>query len=327
MMSELSTARSIASRGPDWRLRLLALAAVAVLLTLPTLTTGYTLGIVSEIFIFAIFAISLDLLIGHTGLFSFGHASFFGLSAYTVVLLGVHFGIGAWAGLAAGIVVSAIGAVVIGFFCIRVSGIPFLMLTLAFSQLLLSVAVKWRDVTGGTDGIGGLAKPSIFGVSLENQTAMYLVSLVAFIGVVWGMKRLLGSPLGSVFIGIRENEARMAAVGYPVARYKLLSFTIAGAIAGLGGGLYGIFTGFISSDVFLWSISGDAIVMIILGGTGTLLGPAVGAAIFLLMKNVVSSHSEHWMLVIGSVFILCVMLLREGVVGWLQQRLRRREDL
>ncbi len=193
------------------------------------------------------------------------------------------------------------------------------MLTMAFSQLLFSAAIKWRDVTGGTDGLGGLHKPSLFGQSLEQRDVIFYVAAAFFVAVFWGLRRLVAAPLGSVFIGIRENEARMRALSYDVQRYKLISFVIAGAIAGLAGGIYALFNGFISSDALHWSVSGDVIIMVILGGTGTIVGPVIGAALFLLMKNVISTYTDYWMLIIGVTFIACVLFLRQGVWGLVRQ--------
>ena len=252
------------------------------LLALPFLMTDYPRALISEIFIFAIFAMSLDLLLGFTGLMSLGHAAFFGLGAYAVAVLGTQFGVNAWLGVAAGIVVAGCGAALIGFFCVRTGGIPFLMLTLAFSQLVFSVALKWRDVTGGSDGIAIAERPSFLGYDLSHSLVMYFMALSFFALTYWGLRRLLNAPLGHAFVGIRENEQRMMAIGYPTRAYKLLSFTIAGAIAGLAGGLYAIFNGFISADAVYWTASGDILIMTMLGGAGTLIGPALGAAIVLL---------------------------------------------
>ena len=306
------------------RLRILTGYAllVAALAAMP-LAGNYVLGLVAEVLIFAIFAMSLDLLIGYTGMISFGHAAFFGLSAYAVVTLGVHLGVNGWIGMLAGVVLSALGALIIGFFCIRVTGIPFLMLTMAFSQLLFSVSVKWRDVTGGTDGIGGFQRPDLFGWSLDERMVLYYVTAAGFLFAFWFLRKLIASPLGSIFIGIRENELRMRTIGYPVQRYKLIAFVIGGAVAGLGGALYAFFNGFVSSDILHWALSGDAIVMVILGGTGTIVGPVIGAAVFLLLKNFVSSHHEYWMMWVGIAFILCVMFLREGIWGALVRYLPR----
>ena len=295
--------------------------ALVVVLALVPLTGNYVTGIAAEILVFAIFAMSLDLLIGYTGLLSFGHAAFFGVSAYTVVILGVHLGWSGWIGLVVGIVVSALIAAIIGFFSIRVSGIPFLMLTMAFAQLLFSLSIKWRAVTGGTDGLSGFQRPSLFGWSLDDRATQFYVVAVGFLFVLWFLRRLIASPLGSIFIGIRENEQRMSAAGYPVQRFKLVAFTLAGALAGVGGGLYALQNAFVSSDILHWALSGDAIIMVILGGTGTIIGPVFGAAAFLLLKNVLSSHTEYWLLWVGTIFILCVMFLRQGVWGWLVARL------
>jgi branched-chain amino acid transport system permease protein len=315
---------SPSGRTPDAPLQsrralVIALIGVAALVVYPLLVADYQRSLVTELFIFAIVAMSLDLLLGFTGLMSLGHAGFFGLGAYVVIVLGSLFGLDAWLGVLLGIGAAAFAALVIGYFCVRASGIPFLMLTLAFSQLIYSVALKWRDVTGGSDGIGLAMKPSVFGFSLSNSLAMYFAGLFFFVLCFLGLRRLVSSPLGRVFIGIRENEARMLAIGYATRRYKLASFTIGGAVAGLAGGLYAIFNGFISPDAVYWSASGDILIMVMLGGAGTLLGPVFGAAAFLLMKNLVSTYSEHWLAIIGVVFVACVLFFPGGFWGTLRQ--------
>jgi branched-chain amino acid transport system permease protein len=318
--SDVAIAPAVAttSRPSTLQTRAAEIAVLLALLVLPFLMTDYPRALVSEIYIFAIFAMSLDLLLGFTGLMSLGHAAFFGLGAYSVAVLGAQFGVNAWLGLAAGVAIAGCGAALIGIFCVRTGGIPFLMLTLAFSQLVFSVALKWRDVTGGSDGIAIAEKPSFFGFDLSNSLVMYFMALSFFALAYGGLRRLLNAPLGHAFVGIRENEQRMAAIGYPTRAYKLISFTIAGAIAGLAGGLYAIFNGFISADAVYWTASGDVLIMTMLGGAGTLIGPAVGAAIVLLMKNVVSSYSEHWLAIIGVTFICCVMFFPGGLWGALR---------
>ncbi len=315
----IAPAVSTTSRPTTTQTRAAGLVVLVALALLPFLMGDYPRALVSEIFIFAIFAMSLDLLLGFTGLMSLGHAAFFGLGAYAVAVLGVQFGLNAWLGVVAGVVIAGAGAALIGFFCVRSGGIPFLMLTLAFSQLVFSVALKWRDVTGGSDGMAIAEQPSFFGFSLSKSLTMYFMALSFFALIYWGLRRLLNSPLGHAFVGIRENEQRMMAIGYPTRAYKLISFTIAGAIAGLAGGLYAIFNGFISSDAVYWTASGDILIMTMLGGAGTLIGPAVGTAIFLLMKNVASSYSEHWLSIIGVTFICCVMFFPGGLWGTLQK--------
>lgn len=309
-----SASTPVTSQG--WSLRLLVLAAMLIF---PFAVPNYPQALVTEIYIFAIFAMSLDLLLGFTGLMSLGHAAFFGFGAYSVAILGTLFGVNAWIGLAAGVVIAGIAAIAIGFFCVRTSGIPFLMLTLAFSQLVFSVALKWRDVTGGSDGMAIADKPSFFGFDLANTRPMYFMALAFFLLCYGGLRRLIRAPLGHVFIGIRENEARMLAIGYPTRAYKLLSFAIAGALAGLAGGLYAIFNSFISPDAVYWTASGDILIMTMLGGVGTLIGPALGTGVFLLLKNVASSYSEHWLLIIGLIFICCVLFFPGGIWGMLRQ--------
>jgi branched-chain amino acid transport system permease protein len=274
---------------------------------------------VTEIYIFAIFAMSLDLLLGYTGLMSLGHAAFFGLGAYGVAILAAHLGINAWIGVAAGVLIAAVASGVIGFFCVRTTGISFLMLTLAFSQLVFSAALKWRELTGGTDGLAVPDKPGFFGFDLSNSLNMYFMGLVFFLLCYGSLRRLLNSPLGHTFVGIRENEARMLAIGYATHAYKLLSFVIAGSLAGLSGGLYAVFDSFISPDAVYWTASGDILIMVMLGGAGTLIGPVIGTALFLLMKNVVSSYSDHWLLIIGVIFNACVMFFPGGIWGMLRQ--------
>jgi len=291
---------------------------IVCLAILPLAAGSYVGGIVTEILIFSIFAMSLNLLIGYTGLLSFGHAVFFALGAYAVILLGVHLGVNAWLGIVAGICMAALGAAMIGYFCIRVSGVSFFMLTLAFSQLVYTLAVKWRELTGGSDGLGGLQRPFFFGRDMAEPMNVYYLALAGFVMSYWFIGRLVSSPLGRTFAGIRENEERMRAIGYPVQGYKLLSFIIGGMLAGFSGGIYAIFNGFISPDAVHWGTSGEVLVMVILGGIGTLAGPVVGAGVFLIAKNMISSHTNYWLMIVGTIFVLCVMFFRGGIYGALR---------
>lgn len=296
-------------------------AAVVALALVPPLGGSYLGNIVVEVLIFAILAMSLDLILGYTGLISFGHATYFGIGAYAAILCGGVLGLGGWLGLLVGIVGAGAAAAAIGAICTRVGGIPFLMLTMAFGQLVYSVSLKWRGLTGGSDGIGGLARPSLFGWSLNDPLAFYYTVLALFLLSYFALRRLIDSPLGHVFVGIRENESRMRAIGYPTRRYKQVAFIIAGAFGGLSGGLYALFNGFISPESLHWTASGDVLMMVILGGVGTLVGPVIGTAVFLIMKNLVSSYNDHWMMIVGVIFVCCVMFFRQGLYGWLLGRL------
>jgi branched-chain amino acid transport system permease protein len=294
---------------------LLRACALILLFLAPVFFGRFLQGVATEVLIFGIFAMSLDLLIGFTGLISFGHALFFAVGAYTVVILGVRFDLSPFVGIMAGIVLSIGVAAAVGYLCIRVSGIAFLMLTMAFSQLFYSMAIKWRSLTGGSDGVGGLDRPSIFGLDLEKPLVFYYCVLIVFLIVLWAMRRLINAPLGHALVGIRENDARMRSIGFPVQSYKLIAFIIAGGIAGLAGGLFAVYAGFVSADLVYWTRSGEVLIMTVLGGVGTLVGPALGAAIFIVAKIYISSFTDHWLLVIGLIFVLCVLFFKQGVYG------------
>jgi branched-chain amino acid transport system permease protein len=207
---------------------------------------------------------------------------------------------------------------VIGALCVRSSGVTLLMLTLAFSQLVYSVVLKWRDLTGGSDGLGIPDKPGFFGWDLSDGTVMYYMTFAFLLLGYAVLRRLVASPVGHAFIGIRENESRMRAIGYSVEAYKLVSFVIAGAFAGLAGGLYAIYNGFVSPETAYWNASGNVLIMVMLGGAGTLIGPVLGAGFFLLMQNIVSSYTEHWMLIIGVIFVSSVLFFPWGIWGSLR---------
>lgn len=310
-MDPAAPARGVASAP-----RYAAIILVGVLATVPLWLGDYGRSLVAEIMLYCIFAMSLDLLMGYTGLMSFGHAAFFGLGAYTVAVLGAQFGFHPLLGGLAAVCLAALLAVVIGFFCIRASGVYFIMLTLAFAQLLYTVALKWRTVTGGSDG---MAAPQ-----LGSGTETYWAILLALVIVYLALRRLIASPLGQVFVGIRENEARMRAAGYATSGYKLLSFVIAGCLGAIAGALFAMHIGFVSPAVLFWMLSGEGMIMVVLGGMGTLVGPMIGATGFLLLKHFVSIHSHHWELLVGATFIACVLFFKQGIYGWIRERWTQR---
>jgi branched-chain amino acid transport system permease protein len=299
-------------------------AFLLLALAWPFLVGSYGTGLITEALIFAIAAMSLDLLMGYSGLVSFGHAAFFGVGAYALALSGMKLGLNPWLGILIAVATSAVAALLIGYFCVRVSGVAFFMLTLAFAQLLYSGAVKWRGLTGGSDGVGGFARPQFVGVSLDDPMYMYFACLLAFALSLWLLRRIISSQFGHALVGLRENETRMRALGYSTDRLKLCAFVISGAFAGFSGALYAIYNSFISPDALSFAQSGMFLLMVVLGGVGSLVGPAIGAAIFLLMKQFVSSHTEHWLLIVGIIFVSCVMFFRSGVYGFLKQWRERR---
>ena len=311
-------------RHPGGRgLRLLGAAALLVALALFPLASGtYPVRLLQEILIWGIFAMSLDLLMGYAGLVSFGHSAFFGIGGY-VAALALKQSAGAVAALLLPAVAAAVAAGVIGFLSIRVSGVYFIMLTLAFSQMFYAVAFQAAWL-GAEDGIIGVPRPTLLGVGLGGGMSfhLYLVALFALAGaVLW---RVVSSPFGHVLRGIRENEGRMEAVGYAVNRYKLIAFVIAGTVAGIAGSLYAQFNGQIPPDAFFWTTSGEALLMVIIGGTGTLGGATLGAAAFILLQSLVSTYTERWMLILGLTFILFVLFAPGGIVGALRGRIGTR---
>jgi branched-chain amino acid transport system permease protein len=291
-------------------------AGVALLAAAPlVLGSSYALSTLTEVLVFALFAMSLDLLLGYTGLVSFGHAAFFGVGGYAAGIVALRSTPSLLATVPAALALSAAMALVVGRLSVRASGVYFLMLTLAFSQVLYAVAHKWEAVTHGTDGLAGIRRPTLPGVDFGDPLSFYYLALAVVLGAYWLLRRVVGSPFGHTLVGIRENEPRMEAVGYDARRYKVGAFTLAGAFAGLSGALYVHYSGFISPYEMYWTQSGAVLLMVIVGGAGTLLGPAFGAALVLLLQNFASSYTERWAMVMGVVFVAFVLLAPDGVAG------------
>ncbi len=300
-------------------LRLLAGAVVvAFVAAFPALAGNYPVKLLHEILIWGIFAMSLDLLMGYAGMVSFGHSAFWGIGGY-VAALALKQSPGLVSGFVLPALVAALGALVIGYFSIRVSGVYFIMLTLAFSQMFYALTFQSAWL-GAEDGIVGVPRARVFGADLTAATPFHVCVLVVVAATIVLLWRVVRSPFGHVLAGIHENENRMQAVGYPVARYKLLVFVIAGAVAGVAGSLYTQLVGSITPDAFLWTTSGEALLMVIIGGTGTLGGAVLGAAAFILLQSLVSTYTERWMLILGLTFILFVLFAPGGLVGALRGR-------
>ncbi len=297
-----------------------AVLVLAALAAFPWLFGAYPVRLLQEILIWGIFAMSLDLLMGYAGMVSFGHSAFFGVGGY-VAALALKEQPGVLAALVYPAAAAALAAAVIGFFSIRVSGVYFIMLTLAFSQMFYAYTfqVAWL---GAEDGIIGVPRPAVLGLSLGDATAFHVWVVLLFALAALALWRVVQSPFGHVLRGIHENEARMEAVGYPVGRYKLIAFVVAGTVAGVAGALYAQFNGQIPPDAFFWTTSGEALLMVIIGGTGTLGGAVLGAAAFILLQSLVSTYTERWMLILGATFILFVLFAPGGVVGALRSATR-----
>ncbi|UCH75062.1 MAG: branched-chain amino acid ABC transporter permease [Rhodospirillales bacterium] len=308
------------------------LGALVFLVLMPpvalVLDEPFYVSLASRILIYGLAAASLDLILGFGGMVSFGHAAFFGTGGYVVGILFVHgFEGTAFLGLipgsdsglivwpaAAG--VAGLLALIIGSVSLRTGGVYFIMITLAFAQMLYFFFVS-LEAYGGDDGLSMYGRSQIPWMDLSDDTTFYYVCLAVLLLFLGFGHRAVGSRFGMVIRGVRENERRMTALGFPTYRYKLACFSIAGAAAGLAGALIANQTEFVSPSLMHWTRSGEIMVMVILGGMGTLFGPVFGAAAFLLLEEVLSAWTEHWMIVLGPVLIFVVLFARRGIYGWL----------
>ncbi len=299
------------------RRRVPSAAALAILLALPWLLVRYQLSIATELLIYALLALSLDLIMGYTGMVSFGHAAYFGLGAYASALVLLNWEVPLPVAVVTGAVVAALVAWPIGYLSTRATGIYFAMLTLAFAQLLYTVAYKWRSLTGGSDGVAGVPKTALWwsGPSLAMPRPFYFFVLATFVLSFVLCRALVRSPFGRALEAIRENERKFATLGRDPNWFKVIVFVIAAFFGGVAGALFAPFRGFASPEVMFWVASGQVLMMVIVGGIGTLVGPAVGAMIFILIEEILSSYTEHWMVLTGLIFVAMVICLPGGIVG------------
>jgi branched-chain amino acid transport system permease protein len=276
----------------------------------------FYLDLFRRIMIFAIAAVSLDLILGFGGMVSFGHAAYLGIGAYAVAIpafYGIHSGAVQWA-LAIGL--SGLVALAIGAVSLRTSGVSFIMITLAFTQMLYYLGIS-IDAWGADDGMR-LARRSDFGVvDLTNAYVFYYVVFAALVVLLWLGRRLIDARFGLVIRSAKSNEPRMRAIGFSTFRYKLTAFAIAGAVCGLAGALLANQTEYLTPSYMHWTRSGDIMVMVILGGMGTLYGPVLGAVVFMLLEDVLSAWTVHWQVVLGPLLVLIVLYARRGLYGLL----------
>jgi branched-chain amino acid transport system permease protein len=302
------------------RKRISFAVALALLASFPFIGATFYTELVTTVMILAIFAMSLDLLVGYTGLVSFGHAAFFGIGAYTLGLVAPKYdAANLWLTLPAAMLAAGLAALAVGVFVVRAKGIYFIMVTLAFAQMFYFV---FHDTKfgGGSDGISMNFKPvaSIGGFSpfdLANATHSYYFVFAAMLLVFVFLRVLLRSAFGRALQGIRSNEHRMRSLGFPVYRYKLASFTLAGALAGLAGYLSAMQFGFVNPEIISWQQSGNVLLMLILGGLGSLYGGVVGAFAFVALQELYQSVTTHWQLLLGATIILLVIFLPGGLAS------------
>jgi branched-chain amino acid transport system permease protein len=286
-------------------------------------------AIATEIWIFAIFGLGLNLLLGYSGLLSFGQATFFGSAAYVGGYLLKQHGASVLLVLAVGVLVGAVTAAALGYLCVQRSDLYFIMLTFALNQMFYFTAYQWTTVTGGEDGMPGVPRPALAGVDLGAPVVYYAFVTLWFLGALAMMKRIVESPLGTILQAIRENPVRAEALGYDARRFRLLAFVISGAFSGLAGVLYAMLFGIVPLEAIGFVFSGNVVFATLIGGTGSLYGPVIGAVVFIWLSESVSVVWQRWPLLLGVAFVVVVLFFRGGVIeagsrllGWWDTRRR-----
>jgi branched-chain amino acid transport system permease protein len=292
----------------------------------PALGSRFYTFLANDVVIWALFATSLNVLVGYAGLVSFGHAAYFGIGAYTTGLLMKKLAVPfVLAFPAAGLLAGAF-ALVFGFFCVRLTRIYFAMLTLAFAQIVWAICFKWNEVTGGEQGMPDIPYPSFdwvehvatglpFLAGYRTSEYFYFLTIVLVGLCMWALRRVMRSPFGRMLETIRENAERAEFIGVDVRRYELVAFVLAGAFAGLAGGLFGIFNRGVFPDFAFWTKSSEVLIMTLLGGMGTFWGPAVGALVLLVLNQQIVAYTEYWPLVLGTILVILLFVFPGGIAG------------
>lgn len=305
---------------------LVAIVAMAIMAALPLVFPGKAFSdFVIRLSAFAIFASSLNLLVGYGGMVSFGHGMFYGLGAYSFALLMQKMGTSIPVAILLTVLINGAVAAVIGAICIRLKEIYFSFLTLAFQMLLHSLIIAWTTVTGGDQGLtGGIPRPPFLGIRLDDPRHLYLFCCAVLVISLLIMRHLVQSPFGYTLRMIRDNPRRAGFLGIQVWRVRLLAFVVAGIFGGVGGMLISLFVSSAYPDFAYWTVSGEAVFMILLGGMQVFLGPTVGAGILLILNDLVTRFTEHYSLVLGIVILCFALGLRKGLLGFLVELWRKR---
>lgn len=306
--------------------RFILVASLLAALALPVVVGNtYYVNIATQILVAAIFASSLNILVGHGGLTSLGHAVFFGLAGYMIAWLTVRSGFGFWPAALLSIVGTMLAAVLLGAIALRTTGIAFVMITLAIGQTIWGVAFRWASVTGGDNGLPGVPRPALPFISMEDPTSFYLVTAAVFLACLGSIALLVRSGLGRSLEGTRDEPRRMAMLGFNVRMIRLAAFVISGFWAAVAGAVFVAYQGYIHPQVLGLSNSAEVLLMVIAGGAGTLLGPVIGAFTVVVLKLVVSAYVTRWMLLLGVVFVLIVLFMPHGLVPGARKLLRGKQ--
>ena len=299
------------------------IVAIVVAALLPLVSGEYYINLASQIVIFAVFAASINLLLGYGGLPTLGHAAYLGIAAYLSALCALKLGWGHLAAAPAALVGTTLMAAAFGLIALRATGLGFLMLTLALSQVLWGTAYRWVSVTDGDNGLRGLARPIPFGFKLDDAMPFYYFTLIIGILAIWMMARFVGSPFGATLKGTRDQPRRMSALGYDVWMIRWVTFVYAGFWSAVSGLMFVYYHKYIHPVSLSLANSAEGLLAVIAGGSGTLAGPIVGAAIVLLLKNWASAYIERWNMLLGFVFVFIVVFMPEGVVPGVRRLWKR----
>jgi branched-chain amino acid transport system permease protein len=294
-------------------LLVVGLAAVPLVTAIVDAPFYITLGL--RILIFGLAATSLNVLLGYGGLVSFGHALYLGVGAYTVAILSFHGVTNGWVHLIVALTISALTSFLTGLVCLRTTGIAFIMITLAFAQMFFFLATSLKYY-GGDDGLAISQRSDFFpSFSIQNNSGLYYLTLATLLGALYMSWRFVHSRFGRVLRGASSNVRRMNALGFPVLRYQLVAYVLSSCLCGMAGLLLGNLARFASPAYMAWTVSGDLIVMIIIGGVGTIVGPLVGAIVFVILETVVAAYTQHWQIILGPIILLVALFARRGLYG------------
>ena len=305
---------------PPGASRIAIAVAFLVLLGAPPMISSFLLSLLTQAVIYAVLAMSLDLILGYIGLSSLGHAAYLGIGAYSVGILATRHGASFWTTLAVGVVLATAVAAIFGLVALRATGVYFLMITLALGMVVWGLAHRWVTLTQGDNGISGVPRPNLgLAWSFSSGIPFYYLALAGFFLALFVLRRIVTSPFGQTLVGIRESESRMRTLGYNVWLHKYLGFVIAGGTGGFAGVLWAYYNGFVSPSDLELATSVEILLMVALGGRGTLVGPALGAVLIVGLKNLVSVYTHRWLLILGGVYIGTIVYAPEGVVGAIRQ--------
>jgi len=294
--------------------QLIIAIGVAVLATVPLwVGNTYYVNIASQILLYAVFALGLNVLVGYGGLVSLGHAGLFGIAAYAGALL-INSGNNHFVAIVGALAVTLFAAAVFAILSLRGTGLGFVMITVALGQIVWGIAYRWISITNGDNGVSIATRPSPLGLSLASASGLYWATLIVFLAAVGTIAIFAASPFGASLRGTRDQPRRMTALGYHIWMIRFLAFLFSGLWTGIAGLLFLYYNQFVSPQVVALSASAEALLMVIAGGAGTLLGPIAGAALVVIIKNVASAYIEHWNFVLGAIFVAIVILMPEGLV-------------